>query len=112
MYRRFRGRVFISAANSVGYGTNPEYTAGAVLLGDAFPRLVLIGKDGLSYGVLGGYNYQVGQVVLGVEGDFAGWTVGKIRYTAITGDFLTAHSKWGGSVRGRLVSPPIAPCFT
>jgi outer membrane immunogenic protein len=51
---------------------------------------------------LGGYNYQVGQLVLGVEGDFVGWTVGKIRYTAITGDFLTAHSKWGGSIRGRL----------
>jgi outer membrane immunogenic protein len=44
----------------------------------------------------------VGQLVLGVEGDFQGWTVGEIRYTAITGDFLTAHSKWGGSIRGRL----------
>jgi outer membrane immunogenic protein len=40
--------------------------------------------------------------VLGVEGDFTGWTVGKIRYTAVTGDFLTAQSKWGGSIRGRL----------
>ena len=59
-------------------------------------------KNGLTYGVLGGYNYQLGQIVLGVEGDFAGWTVGKKRYTAITGDFLTAHSKWGGSIRGRL----------
>jgi outer membrane immunogenic protein len=37
-----------------------------------------------------------------VEGDFQGWTVGEMRYTAVTGDFLTAHSKWGGSVRGRL----------
>ena len=44
----------------------------------------------------------MGQLVLGVEGDFQGWTVGEIRYTAITGDFLTAHSKWGGSIRGRL----------
>jgi outer membrane immunogenic protein len=43
-----------------------------------------------------------GQLVLGGEGDFSGWTAGKIRYTAITGDFLTAHSKWGGSIRGRL----------
>ena len=40
--------------------------------------------------------------MLGIEGDFEGWTVGKVRYTAITGDFLTAHSKWGGSVRGRV----------
>jgi outer membrane immunogenic protein len=83
-------------------GTNSEYTAGAVLLGTPFVVSAATGKDGVSYGVLAGYNYQVGNVVLGIEGDFEGWTVGKIRYTAITGDFLTAHSKWGGSVRGRL----------
>jgi outer membrane immunogenic protein len=79
-------------------GTKPEYTTGA---GAPF---VTSGSDknGLTYGVLGGYNYQVGQLVLGVEGDFAGWTTGKTRYTTITGDFLTAHSKWGGSIRGRL----------
>jgi outer membrane immunogenic protein len=81
---------------------NPEYSTRALLLGAPF--LVTSGSDknGLTYGVLGGYNYQVGQLVLGVEGDFAGWTVGKTRYTAITGDFLTAQSKWGGSIRGRL----------
>jgi outer membrane immunogenic protein len=68
------------------------------------PFLVTSGsrKDGLTYGLLTGYNYQIGQLVLGVEGDFQGWTVGELRYTAITGDFLTAHSKWGGSIRGRL----------
>jgi outer membrane immunogenic protein len=82
--------------------TDPVYTTGAVLLGTPFVVSAASGKDGLSYGVLAGYNYQIGNIVLGVEGDFEGWTVGKIRYTAITGDFLTAHSKWGGSVRGRL----------
>ena len=82
--------------------TDPQYTTGAVLLGTPFVVSAATGKDGLSYGVLAGYNYQMGNVVLGIEGDFQGWTVGKIRYTAITGDFLTAHSKWGGSVRGRL----------
>jgi len=82
--------------------TDPEYTTGAVLLGTPFVTSATTGKDGLSYGVLAGYNYQMGNVVLGVEGDFQGWTVGKIRYTAITGDFLTAHSKWGGAIRGRL----------
>src|SRR6476661_4045112 len=82
--------------------TNPKYTTGALLLGAPF--LVTSGSDknGLTYGVLAGYNYQVGQLVLGVEGDFQGWTVGQMRYTAVTGDFLTARSKWGGSVRGRL----------
>ena len=82
--------------------TNTNYTTGALLLGAPF--LVTSGSDknGLSYGVLAGYNYQVGQLVLGFEGDFAGFTVGQIRSTAITGDFLTAHSKWGGSIRGRL----------
>jgi len=82
--------------------TDPDYTTGAVLLGTPFLVSATTGKDGLSYGILAGYNYQAGNVVLGVEGDFEGWTVGKIRYTSITGDFLTAHSKWGGSVRGRL----------
>lgn len=82
--------------------TDPDYSTGAVLLGTPFLISATTGKDGLSYGFLAGYNYQVGSVVLGVEGDFEGWTVGKIRYTSVTGDFLTAHSKWGGSVRGRL----------
>ena len=53
---------------------NPKYVTGALLLGAPF--LVTSGSDknGLTYGVLAGYNYQVGQLVLGVEGDFAGWT--------------------------------------
>jgi outer membrane immunogenic protein len=80
-------------------GAKSEYTAAA---GVPFVVTSASDKNGLTYGVLGGYNYQVGQLVLGVEGDFAGWTVGTIRYTAITGDFLTARSKWGGSIRGRL----------
>ena len=83
--------------------TDPAYTTGVLLLG--MPFVVSSSpsdKNGLSYGALAGYNYQAGNVVLGIEGDFQGWTVGKIRYTAITGDFLTAHSKCGGSVRGRL----------
>ena len=82
--------------------TDPRYTTGVLLLGTPFAVTSGSDRNGLSYGVLGGYNYQVGQLVLGIEGDFAGWTVGKIRYTAVTGDFLTAHSKWGGSIRGRL----------
>ena len=69
--------------------TNPKYTTGVLLLGTPFVVSPSVSnKNGLTYGVLGGYNYQVGQLVLGVEGDFAGWTVGTIRYTAITGDFL------------------------
>src|SRR6476620_6687688 len=58
--------------------TNPKYATGALLLGAPF--LVTSGSDknGLTYGVLGGYNYQVGQLVLGLEADFQGWTVGQI----------------------------------
>jgi len=82
--------------------TNPKYTTGALLLGAPFVVSSASDKNGLTYGLLGGYNYQLGNLVLGVEGDFIGWTVGKIRYTAITGDFITAYSKWGGSIRGRL----------
>lgn len=82
--------------------TDPRYTTGVLLLGTPFVVSSASSKNGLTYGVLGGYNYQAGNLVLGIESDFAGSTVGKIRYTAITGDFLTAHSKWGGSIRGRL----------
>jgi outer membrane immunogenic protein len=82
--------------------TDPKYTTGVLLLGAPFVVSSASSRNGLTYGVLGGYNYQAGNLVLGVEGDFFGLTVGEIRYTAITGDFLTAHSKWGGSVRGRL----------
>jgi outer membrane immunogenic protein len=82
--------------------TDPEYTTGALVLGTPFIVSSTSSKDGLSYGMLAGYNYQLGNLVFGIEGDFQGWTVGEIRYTSITGDFLTAHSKWGGSVRGRL----------
>jgi outer membrane immunogenic protein len=83
--------------------TDPEYTTGVLLLGAPFVvSPATSNKNGLSYGLLAGYNYQAGNWVLGVEGELQGWTVGNIRYTAVTGDFLTAHSKWGGSVRGRL----------
>ena len=50
--------------------TKPEYTTGALLLGAPFVVTSGSDKNGLTYGVLGGYNYQVGQLVLGVEGDF------------------------------------------
>src|SRR5258708_17267006 len=69
--------------------TDPKYTTGALLLGTPFVVTSGSDKNGLTYGILGGYNYQVGQLVLGVEGDFAGWTVVTILYTAIAGEFLT-----------------------
>jgi outer membrane immunogenic protein len=82
--------------------TDPNYSTAALFLGAPFFVTSGSNKNGLTYGILGGYNYQIGQLVLGVEGDFSGWTIGKLRYTAITGDFLTAQSKWGGSIRARL----------
>jgi len=81
---------------------DPRYTTGALLLGAPFVVTSGSVKNGLTYGVLAGYNYQVGQFVVGVETGFQGWTVGEIRYTAVTGDFLTAHSRWGGTIRSRL----------
>ena len=92
----------MSVANSVGYGPIPNTPPERCCSGRLSSYRRRPARSGLSYGILAGYNYQAGNVVLGVEGDFEGWTVGKIRYTSITGDFLTAHSKWGGSVRGRL----------
>jgi len=93
---------------------SPEYTTGVLLLGAPFVvSPSASNKNGLSYGLLAGYNYQAGNFVLGVEGEFQGWTVGNIRYTAVTGDFLTAHSKWGAARSvGGSVMPPIASCST
>ena len=86
----------MSAVNSAGYRRPPSTPRAPFLLGAPFAMTSGSDKNGLTYGILAGYNYQVGQLVLGVEGDFQGWTVGELRYTAVTGDFLTAHSKWGG----------------
>ena len=44
---------------------NPEYTTGAVVLGTPFIVSSGSNKNGLSYGILSGYNYQMGQVGAG-----------------------------------------------
>lgn len=50
--------------------TNPKYTTGALLFGAPFLGTSGSRKDGVTYGILTGYNYQAGQLVLGVEVDF------------------------------------------
>ena len=57
----FVGGFFLGGAPG-WLGTNAEYTAER-RGGSAFRSHFRIGKDGLSYGVLGGCNYQVGQLV-------------------------------------------------
>jgi outer membrane immunogenic protein len=56
--------------------TDPKYTTGAFLLGAPFVVTSGSDKNGLTYGIMAGYNYQMGQLVVGVEADFQGWTVG------------------------------------
>lgn len=80
---------------------DPSYSTGTMFLGSPFVVSTGSNKNGLVYSGLAGYNYQVGQWVLGVEGEIEGWTVADMRSTAITGDFLTGHSRWGASIRGR-----------
>lgn len=92
--------------------TDPRFTTGALLLGAPFVVSSGSNKNGLTYGVLGGYNYQMGQLVLGVEGDFVGWTVGKIRYTAITGDFVRRTANGAARSAGGSATLPIALCST
>ena len=59
--------------------TMPTYTPGAVIAGATFvaSSLPVSDKHGVTYGLITGYNYQVGQVVLGFEGDFNGWDGGR-----------------------------------
>jgi outer membrane immunogenic protein len=65
-------------------GTNPKIHYWDGCAWGAFRRLVCVQQERPEHGLLSGYNYQMGQLVLGVEGDFTSWTVGKIQYTAIT----------------------------
>lgn len=87
-----------------GMQAKPAFTPGGAIAGAPFvaTSLPVNEKYGLAYGLVVGVNYQIDNVVLGLEGDVTGWTVGNLRYTAPTGDFITAHSTWGGSIRPRL----------
>ena len=81
--------------------TDPQYTAGVVLLGDlslSRPDRTRAARRTKSWPVTTTRSANS----CWASGDLQGWTVGKMRYTAVTEDFLTAHSKWGGSIRGRL----------
>jgi outer membrane immunogenic protein len=82
---------------------NPKYTPGAAISGApaVASSLPVSDKNGAIYGFLAGYSYQVDQFVFGVEGDLTGWTVGEVRSAPVFGEFITAKSKWGGSIRGR-----------
>lgn len=59
-------------------------------------------KDGILGGLFAGYNWQFDKLVLGAEVDASFLTTGEERFTAFTGDFLTARTNWVGSARGRL----------
>lgn len=83
--------------------TRTELTAGAAIAGRAtVASLPSLDRNGAALGLLMGYNYQIGQFVLGGEIDGAALITGKQRYTALTGDFITAHTNWVGSARLRL----------
>lgn len=83
--------------------TGTELTAGAAIAGRvAVASLPSLDKNGVAAGLLVGYNYQIGQLVLGGEIDGSALISGKQRYTALTGDFITAHTNWVGSARLRV----------
>jgi len=87
----------------LGWGqTSTDYTAGAQAP-DATDvvRLPTISKNGFMGGLFAGYNYQINQFVLGAEVDGNFLIAGKERYTAATGDAITAHTDWLGSARLR-----------
>ncbi|MGO4407567.1 outer membrane protein [Bosea sp. RAF48] len=83
--------------------TRTELTAGAAIAGGAAATsLPSLNRNGAAVGLLLGYNYQIGHLVLGGEIDGAALITGKQRYTALTGDFITAHTNWVGSARLRV----------
>jgi outer membrane immunogenic protein len=83
--------------------TRTELTPGAAIAGRAVAAsLPSLNRDGAAVGLLVGYNYQIGQLVLGGEIDGSALITGKQRYAALTGDFITAHTNWVGSARLRV----------
>jgi outer membrane immunogenic protein len=88
----------------LGWGqTRMELSPGAAIGGaTAVTSLPTLEKNGLAGGLLAGYNYQIGQLVVGAELDGEFLVTGKDRYTSVTGDVITAHTDWVGSARARL----------
>ncbi|HEY5797383.1 MAG TPA: outer membrane protein [Bosea sp. (in: a-proteobacteria)] len=83
--------------------TRTELTPGAAIAGQAaVTSLPSLNRDGAAVGLLVGYNYQIGQLVLGAEIDGSAFITGKQRFTALTGDLITAHTNWVGSARLRV----------
>jgi len=83
--------------------TRTELTAGAAIAsGASAASLPSLNRNGAAVGLLAGYNYQIGQLVIGGEIDGSALITGKQRFTALTGDFITAHTNWVGSARLRL----------
>ena len=111
MCLRFHGQASTLGASLGGYKRTPKYTTGALLLGAPFVVTSGSDKNGLTYGVLAGYNYQVGQLVLGVEGDFQGWTVGE--YATPQSPEISLPRIANGAARsvGGSAMLPIMPCF-
>ena len=72
-----------------------KFTPGASVAGaTTVVALPTLSKDGVLGGLFAGYNYQVGQLVMGAEVDGSFLIVGKERFTAATGDQITAHTEW------------------
>lgn len=83
--------------------TRTELMAGAAIAGRAaVASLPSLDKNGVAVGLMVGYNYQIGQLVVGGEIDGSALITGKQRHTALTGDFITAHTNWAGSARLRV----------
>lgn len=83
--------------------TRTELTPGAAIAGGAaVASLPSLNRNGATVGLLLGYNYQIGQLVLGAEIDGAALITGKQRHATLTGDFITAHTNWAGSARLRV----------
>ena len=67
-------------------------------------------KDGLSYGILAGYNYQVGHLVLGVEGDSRAGPLARYATPRSPAIFLRRTANGAARSVDGSVTLPIARC--
>lgn len=96
----------------IGYGFGGRFDTNAAVFGAAAPFSSNIGQPaGIFGGVVGGYDWQVNNFVLGLAADFS---VADIRRRVIAGGlggaFVTAQLQWEGTLRARagvLVTPDL-----
>ena len=87
--------------NGFYFGGHLGYGWGSFDVDDGRPRKVPLDNSGIVVGVHAGYNYQVGMLVFGLEGDLSAAPWKKTTSNGL-GPVYEFRTRWMGSFRGRV----------